>query len=405
MSPRLHLSIAADPYLAQGRAKTYFFNADGSPLAVGHMLRNPAFARTLRRIAKEGSGALYKGEVARDIVQTANSQPTQPGDLTEADLATYKARVREPQCGRYRGYKVCGMPLPSSGGIAVLQMLGVLEPFDVKAMGAESLISVHLFSEAGRLAYADRDQYLADPDFVAPPLGLTDAAYLKGVRLIRLDASMRHASLAYRQPQKATRKLAHGTDQAVEFASTSHFSIIDRYGNAVAMTTSIEAPFGSRLMTQSGFLLNNELTDFSFAPVQDGKPVANRVAPGKRPRSSMAPTIVYDGGGRIVMVVGSPGGNAIINYVAKALIGVLDWGLDPQAAVDLPNVGSRNGPTELERAQYRCAGAEVACARARDAHRRADQRAACDRAHEDGLDRRRRPATRRHRHGELTRCK
>jgi gamma-glutamyltranspeptidase / glutathione hydrolase len=351
VSRRLHLSIAADTYLAQGRAKMYFFNADGSVLAVGQTLRNPAFAATLKRIAKEGSDALYKGEIARDIVDTANSQPTHPGDLTETDLATYKARVREPECGRYRGYKVCGMPLPSSGGITVLQMLGILEPFDLGALGAQSLMSVHLFSEAGRLAYADRDQYLADPDFVAPPPGLTDAGYLKQrSALIRLDASMQRARPGVPAvAQEAGWKIAYGADQAAELASTSHVSIVDRYGNAVAMTTSIEAPFGSRLMTRSGFLLNNELTDFSFAPVEDGKPVANRVAAGKRPRSSMAPTIVYDGGGRIVMVVGSPGGNAIINYVAKALIGVLDWGLDPQASIDLPNVGSRNGPTELEK--------------------------------------------------------
>jgi gamma-glutamyltranspeptidase/glutathione hydrolase len=251
-------------------------------------------------------------------------------------------------------YKVCGMPPPSSGGTTVLQILGILEPFDMRALGARSLISVHLFAEAGRLAYADRDRYLADPDFVKPPPGLTAHAYLRArAALIRLDASLGRAKAgvpAVKEPaRKAAALPAFGTGAALEFPSTSHISIVDKYGNALAMTTTIEDAFGSRLMTRSGFLLNNELTDFSFAPVEDGKPVANRVEAGKRPRSSMAPTIVYDDRGKVYMVVGSPGGSAIINYVAKTLVGVLDWGLDPQAAIDLPNVGSRNGPTELEK--------------------------------------------------------
>jgi gamma-glutamyltranspeptidase/glutathione hydrolase len=244
------------------------------------------------------------------------------------------------------------MPPPSSGGITLLQILGELEPFDMRAMGKESLISVHLFSEAGRLAYADRDRFLGDPEFIAVPAGLTDPAYLRQrSALIKLDASMGRATAGV-PPVTASKKAARvdfGTDNAVEFPSTSHISIVDRYGNALSMTTSIEWAFGSHLMTRGGFLLNNELTDFSFSPVDDGKPVANRVEPGKRPRSSMAPTIVYDDKGRVYAVVGSAGGPAIINDVAKALLGVLDWNLDPQAAVDLPNIGSRNGPTELER--------------------------------------------------------
>jgi gamma-glutamyltranspeptidase / glutathione hydrolase len=355
VSPRLNIAIAGEKYLAQDRAKAYFHNPDGTPLAVGQTLKNPAFAATLKRIAAEGADAFYEGEIARDIVDTVRAHPTNPGDLTEADLAGYKAKVREPVCGRYRAYKICGMPPPSSGGITVLQILGILEPFDMRALGKESLISVHLFSEAGRLAYADRNQYLGDPEFVKPPSGLTDPAYLRErSALIKLDASMGRGkagtpALAPAAQKKVAALRRFGADNALEFPSTSHISIVDQFGNALAMTTTIEDMFGSRLMTKSGFLLNNELTDFSFAPVEDGKPVANRVEAGKRPRSSMAPTIVYDDKGKVVMVAGSPGGSAIINYVAKTLLGVLDWGLDPQAAIDLPNVGSRNGPTELEK--------------------------------------------------------
>ncbi len=354
VSPRLHAAIAGERHLTQERASAYFYNADGTPLAVGQTLKNPAFAAALKRIAAKGADAFYAGEIAQDIVATVHSAPANPGDMTEADLAGYRAKVREPVCGHYRGYKVCGMPPPSSGGITVLQILGILEPYDMKALGAESLLSVHLFSEAGRLAYADRNQYLADPDFVRPPPGLLDPAYLRErSALIRLDSSMGHAAPGVPVIAQPARKRAGtwrrlGAAAALEFPSTSHLSIVDRYGNALAMTTTIEDAFGSRLMTRSGFLLNNELTDFAFLPEEGGKPVANRLEAGKRPRSSMAPTIVYDSRGKVIMVVGSPGGSAIINYVAKTLIGVLDWGLDPQAAIDLPNVGSRNGATELE---------------------------------------------------------
>jgi gamma-glutamyltranspeptidase/glutathione hydrolase len=213
-------------------------------------------------------------------------------------------------------------------------------------------MSVHLFSEAGRLAYADRDRYIADPEFVVAPSGLTDPTYLRQrSALIKLDASMGRAAPGV-PPVMAGKKAAradYGVDKALEYPSTSHISIVDRYGNALSMTTSIEWAFGSHLMTRGGFLLNNQLTDFSFVSFEDGKPVANRIEPGKRPRSSMAPTIVYDDKGRIYLVTGSAGGPAIINDVAKALLGVLDWNLDPQASVDLPNVGSRNGPTGLEK--------------------------------------------------------
>ncbi|HUH94933.1 MAG TPA: gamma-glutamyltransferase [Casimicrobiaceae bacterium] len=347
VSPRLHTEIANERHMRQERARAYFYRPDGTLLAVGETLKNPAFAATLKRIAAEGADALYKGEVARDIVDTVRSYAANPGDLTEADLATYKAKVREPVCGAYRGYRICGMPPPSSGGIAVLEMLGMLQRFDMSRLDPGSALAWHLFSEAGRLAYADRALYVADPDFVPVPRGLVDPAYLRErASLIRINESLGRAAAGI---PPARRKATAGAGAALEFPSTSHISIVDRYGNAVAMTTTIEDAFGSRLMTRSGFLLNNELTDFSFAPFADGKPVANRVEPGKRPRSSMAPTLVYDPQGRLYMIVGSPGGSAIINYVAKTLVGVLDWGLDPQAAIDLPNIGSRNGPTELER--------------------------------------------------------
>jgi gamma-glutamyltranspeptidase/glutathione hydrolase len=352
VSPRLHAAIAGETRMRQEQARAYFFNPDGTPLAAGQTLTNPAFAATLERIAVEGADALYKGEIARDIVQTVRSYAPNPGDLSEADLAGYKAKVREPVCGRYRAYRVCGMPPPSSGGIAVLQILGILEPFDLRPLGAESLMSVHLISEAERLAYADRDRYIADPDFVPQPSGLVDRGYLRErSALVSVNSSMGKATAGIPPPaaRKKAAQLDLGDGAALESPSTSHISIVDKYGNALAMTTSIEDAFGSRLLTRSGFLLNNELTDFSFAPVEDGKPIANRVEGGKRPRSSMAPTIVYDAKGRVLMVAGSAGGPMIIDYVTKALLGVLDWRLDPQAAIDLPNVGSRNGPTGLEK--------------------------------------------------------
>ena len=351
VSPRLHVLLAAERYLTQPRARAYFYAADGSLLPVGAVLVNPAYAATLRRIAAGGADAFYRGDIARDIVETANGHATNPGDLTLADLAGYEVKVREAVCGAYRSYRVCGMPLPSSGGLTVLQMLKMLEPFDLKAMGPASFWSVHYFSEAGRLAFADRDVYMADPAFFTPPAGLLDADYLRERSgLIRSDASLVVAAPGTPPDRvRSADKAALGRSDALEFPSTSHLSIVDRYGNAVAMTTTIEDGFGSRLMTQGGFLLNNELTDFSFVPTDHGKPVANRVQGGKRPRSSMAPTIVYDRFGRVAMLAGSSGGGAIINDVAKALVAMIDWGMDPQAAAALPNFGSRNGPTDLEK--------------------------------------------------------
>ena len=349
ISPRLATLLAAERHFVQPRARAYFLDADGRPRAAGTILRNPAFARTLRAIAAGGANAFYRGEIARDVVSTADSFAANPGDLTLADLANYRIKIRVPVCGVYRAFRVCGMPPPSSGGATVLQMLGMLDAYDLASMGPASFWSVHFISEAGRLAYADRDMYLADPDFAAPPAGLLDPAYLhERARLIRADTSL-GVALPGNPPEPEARKAARGMNAALELPSTSHISIVDGNGDAVSMTTTIEDAFGSRLMTAGGFLLNNELTDFSFAPVVNGAPVANRVEPGKRPRSSMAPTIVYDRAGRVFMLVGSGGGPQIINFVAKTIIGIIDWGLDPQAAVALPNFGSRNGATDLER--------------------------------------------------------
>ncbi|HEV2219118.1 MAG TPA: gamma-glutamyltransferase [Casimicrobiaceae bacterium] len=350
VSPRLHALLAAETHWSQPRARDYFLDADGAPRPVGALLTNPAYARTLGVLAARGASAFYSGPIADDVVGTADLAPAHRGDLALRDLAAYRVITRLPICGRYRGYRVCGMPPPSSGGIAVLQVLAMLEPYDVAAMGAESFWSVHFITEAERLAFADRDAYIADPAFVPLPQGLLDARYLQ--RRSRLISALR--SLGHALPGDPRRALAQpariawGLGAAAEFPSTSQVSVVDRDGNAVAMTTTIEDAFGSRLMTAGGFLLNNELTDFSFAPIVDGKPVANRVEPGKRPRSSMSPTIVYDRHGRLFAVLGSAGGSLIINDVAKTLIGIVDWHLDPQAAIALPNFGSRNGPTELE---------------------------------------------------------
>jgi gamma-glutamyltranspeptidase / glutathione hydrolase len=351
---RMGAALAREQYLKrQDSARNYFYHGDGTPLKAGERVRNPQYAAVLKRIAAGGARAFYEGQVAQDIVAAVANAPDNPGDLTLADLAGYQAKVREPVCGFYRGDKVCGMPPPSSGGITVLEMLGMLEHFDMSAASytrpSGRLMSVHLFAEAGKLAFADRGLYIADPDFVNVPVAaLLDPAYLaERAQLIRRDAAM-DRGVPGTPPE--LRKIALGENEPLELPSTSHIVVIDKAGNALSMTTTVEDGFGSRLMVD-GFLLNNQLTDFSLAPVEDGKPVANRVEAGKRPRSSMAPVIVFDRQGRVKMLIGSPGGSAIINYVAKTLVGVLDWDLNVQDAIALPNFGSRNlgGVTELEK--------------------------------------------------------
>jgi gamma-glutamyltranspeptidase/glutathione hydrolase len=346
ISPRLNGQLTQEKFLQNDPvARAYFYEADGKPKAVGTVLKNPAFAQTLRTIADKGADAFYTGDIAQDIVTTVTGHPTNPGDMTLDDLKVYKVVERDPVCGSYRTYRICGMGPPSSGQLAVQQIMSTLETQDMAALkpGPEA---AHWVAEAGRLAYADRGLFVADPAFVSVPVrGLTDPGYLKSrAALVDPNKSMGKAQPGDPPFQKT---FLWGASEGVE-NGTSHISVVDRNGSAVSMTTTIEDGFGARLMTKSGFLLNNELTDFSFAATEDGKPVANRVEGGKRPRSSMAPTIVLDSSNKLYALVGSPGGSLIINYVVKTLVGILDWKLDPQVAVDLPNFGSRNGPTELE---------------------------------------------------------
>jgi len=346
VSPRLHALIESDPLLRINDAsRAYFYLPDGSPLPVGYRLKNPPFAALLRQIALQGPDAFYLGAIARDMVAAVAAHP-RPGDLTEQDLAAYRAVEREAICGGYRGYRICGMPPPSSGGIGVLAILGVLERFPLAGLRPGSDTAVHLFAEAGRLAYADRDHYVGDPDYVqVPAAGLIDPEYLRErAKLVNPGRSMVRALPGV----PAGARAAMGADATVEAAGTSHISVVDAQGNALAMTSTIESPFGSRVLVH-GFLLNNELTDFSPLPDEGGSPAANRVEPGKRPRSSMSPSLVFAPGGGFFMTLGSPGGSAIINYVAKTLAGVLDWNLDIQQAIAAPNMGSRNRETELEK--------------------------------------------------------
>ena len=348
VSPRLHRLIARDKHLKTFPATArYFFDADGAPLPVGHRLRNPELADSLRRIAREGPAALLRGPLAAEIVATVRGAARNPGRLTAADLAGYRARKRPLLCRPYRAWRVCGMGPPSSGGIAVLQMLGILENFDLGKMTPNGVAAAHLIAEAGRLAFADRALYVGDSDFVPVPVAaLLDRSYLaRRAALIAPDRSLGRAKAGApplraagpRPPAEVRRGL-----------STTHFSVVDSFGDAVSMTASIENVFGSRLMA-GGFLLNNQLTDFAFRPRIDGKPVANRVQPGKRPRSSMSPVLVFTPRGELVLAVGSPGGSRIIGYVAQTLIAVLDWGLSMQDAIDLPRLVNRNGATELEK--------------------------------------------------------
>ncbi|HWS74574.1 MAG TPA: gamma-glutamyltransferase [Quisquiliibacterium sp.] len=351
ISPRLHRSIAASaPRICASPAAAALFLEPGGcqARAAGSLLRNPALAQTFRSIAADGAHAFYRGPLARAIVAAVRAHPLRPGRLSEADLETYRARERSPVCGPYRGYRICGMPPPSSGGIAVLQTLGVLERFDLRALQPGSADAVHLVSEAHRLAYADRARHVADDDFVPVPVaGLLDPGYLaQRAALIRPGTSM--GVPAAGQPAGAQE---HGHEAPRSGPpSTTHLSIVDRDGNAVSMTTSIEHAFGSLRMA-GGFLLNNQLTDFAFVPVDAaGRPLANRIEPGKRPRSSMAPTLVIGPDGRLAAALGSPGGSVIIHYVTKTLLGLLDWGLDIQQAIDLPNFGAQaSAVTLLER--------------------------------------------------------
>jgi gamma-glutamyltranspeptidase/glutathione hydrolase len=311
-----------------------FFNADGSPKKVGEAVKNPALAETMALVAEQGPRALYEGEIAREIVERVHGH-VRPGTLSLADLAGYRPLKRETLCGPYRLWVVCGMPPPSSGGIAVLQALKLIEPFEIWRDTRDELKTLHLIAEASRLAFADRNRYVADPAFVAVPVnGLLSQSYLDERRkLISLDHSMG--------------EIGPGVPPGYVERGTSHVSIVDRWGNAVGFTTSIESVFGAQMMVR-GFVLNNELTDFSARPEFGGRLVANRVEPGKRPRSSMSPTLIFDRDRKLFAVLGSAGGARIIGDTLQAVIGLLDWNLPMQEAVSLPRVINLNGVTELE---------------------------------------------------------
>ncbi len=371
LSPHLHRGLMAETYLMNDPvAATYFYDAQGKPFPIGHVLKNPELAAVMRDIAKRGSQALKDGPVAEALVKKVRQHPTRPGSMTLQDLANYKAKKREPLCFDHavqtsgKTYQLCGFPPPSSGTLAIGQMLGILNNTAAGKMqleqGLPSADWLHFYTEAARLAFADRGQFVADPDFVQAPGGdwrtLWNAHYLK-----ERSSLIRAQSMKVAQPgNPAGTKAAFAPMPAQEEYGTSHISVIDKYGNAVAMTTTIEAVFGSRNMVNSGqgrhggFLLNNELTDFSYAPTDaQGMPIANRVEGGKRPRSSMSPTLVFEKDtGKLKMTGGSPGGAVIIHYTGKLLIGTLQWGLNTQQAINLPNFSSLNGPTILEEKRF-----------------------------------------------------
>ena len=346
VSPKLGESIRNKTNPALGRYEEtweYFF-PDGEPLAAGAIHINPEFGMTLRRIALLGAKGFYKGQIAIDIVAAVNEATDNPGLLSIIDMKNYEAIERPPVCAMYKVYKVCGMGPPTSGGMTVIQILKLLEDKNLAQYKPISADSVHLFSQAAKLAYADRGKYMADADFVNVPVeGLIDTNYLSERSKLIGDKDMGEAMAGAPPNADANWKQSKSPEQP----STTHFSIIDKQGNGFSMTSSIEMAFGSTLMVR-GFLLNNQLTDFSFSEEKDGELVANRVQPGKRPRSSMSPFMVFDKDENLMLVIGSPGGSRIINYVAKTMLGVLEWNLDIQEAISLPHYVNRNGDTDLE---------------------------------------------------------
>jgi gamma-glutamyltranspeptidase/glutathione hydrolase len=347
VSPRMQSFIVAmaprTPLDEWPASRDYLFLEDGAPLPVGHLLRNPAYAASARSLASHWRN-LYEGPLAEAIVDAVQAEP-RPGGLTLEDLASYTPLEREALCRPYRQYTVCGAPPPASGGVSVNEILGLLEPYDMSATGPDTLEGWRRFIEASRLAYADRDAYVADADFVTVPVeGLLDAEYLANRSLlVQRDTAMPTAL-----PGTPDGITAPGADATPNSPGTSHFVIVDNDGDVISMTTTVESVFGSHRMA-GGFFLNNQLTDFSRTPVDaNGALVPNAPAGGKRPRSSMSPMIVFDQDGEFVMATGSPGGSSIIDYTAKTLIGVLDWGLSPQNAIELPNVVARGDVVRIE---------------------------------------------------------
>ena len=352
VSSRLHTLIKRDKHLKNfPKSRSYFYLEEGTPLPVGHKLKNKILSDTLHLIAEKGAKAFYSGPIARDIVSAIKNTHHLPAEMAVTDLTNYKAKVRKVIRSTYRQWKIYGMPPPTSGGVAVAQILTMLERFDLSRIPARSVRSVHLISEASKIAFADRNFYLADPDFINVPVdGLLDRTYLSNrSKLI--------------SPLKALGKVNPGIppsysvpNQSADLGdnrpvSTTHISVVDGEGNAVSMTSSIGTAFGSRLMVR-GFMLNDELTDFAAVPSSNGNQKANRAYAGKRPRSSMAPTIITNKQGRLVMVIGSPGGSSIIGYVVKTIIAALDWRMNLQDSVALPNFVNKNHKTELEKGTY-----------------------------------------------------
>jgi gamma-glutamyltranspeptidase/glutathione hydrolase len=377
VSQRLHAYLKEYPVLKQDHwARALYLDAQGHPWPIGHLLQNPELKEVLEQLAEQGPQSFYEGELAQAMVNAVQHHPLNPGRLKLSDLLTYQALERDPLCVGHQAPKksvqVCGFPPPSSGGIAIAQILGILSytPYlallsrdaSLTALKNEALQQewIHGYTEAARLAFADRAVYVADPGFVAPPAGswlsLTDSGYLKDRASIIRNESTRSAPAG---TPSGTRTIWGSMPPQTE-AGTSHMSIADGYGASLALTTTIESIFGARIMVnrgkglKGGFFLNNQLTDFSFLP-QDaqGRPIANRVGPGKRPRSSMSPTLVLNKpGGELVMNLGSSGGAHIIHYTAKTLLGLLHEGLEPQEAVNTPNISTLNGPTLLEKGRF-----------------------------------------------------
>ncbi|HUG46488.1 MAG TPA: gamma-glutamyltransferase family protein, partial [Sphingomicrobium sp.] len=346
LTPRLHRFLIRNKKTGalsdQGRA--LFYDAAGNPLPVGTIIRNPELAAFLEQLAAQGPDAFYVGPNAQAIVTTVNGARENPSQMALGDLASYEAKQRPAVCGEYRRHRICGMGPPASGGTTVFAIVKQLERFDLAALGPQSPTAWHLLAESMRLAFADRGRYLADPDFVPVPVaGLVDPAYLASrSALIAPDRTL--AKVAAGVPPGAP-MVAPGFQPAEE--GTSHFVVVDRWGDVASITSTIEGLFGSGLVV-NGYYLNNELTDFSFVPVRDGVPVANRVEPGKRPRSSMSPTIVYGPDGRVRLAVGAGGGANIIAQVARAIIGVIDWNLTAQQALELPVLFAPGDTVEIE---------------------------------------------------------
>ena len=329
--------------------RNYFLSEEGVPLFAGTILKNPAYAQTLEAIASGGIDVFYKGEIAQDIITTINNAPGNPGFLSMQDLANYNVVERKPVCAAYRGFDVCGMGPPSSGALTVGQILKLVEPHDLGELGPSSADAWRIIGDASRLAFADRGRYMADADFVKMPKGLLNANYMaeRSKLISNTSEAIPKKQIKPGNPPSDHASINFADDASMELPSTSHFSIVDREGNVVSITTTIENGFGSRLMVR-GFLLNNELTDFSFVPERGGYAVANRVEGGKRPRSSMSPTIIMKNS-KPVVALGSPGGSRIIGYVAKTVIALIDWGMNIQQAIELPHLVNRFGTYDLEK--------------------------------------------------------